>query len=48
MKKSVVSQLPRWLRRLNQRLNERGFELKKRQVYVIEPIGKGVLTEART
>jgi hypothetical protein len=30
-----------WLKQLNLKLNEKGFELKKRRGYIIEPMGEG-------
>ncbi len=41
MSKLLDNKQPLWFKQVNQKLNEKGFELKKRRVYVIKPMGKG-------
>lgn len=43
----LPDKLPLWLKHLNQKLNEKGFELKKRQVYIIEPREEGRAAKIR-
>ena len=44
----LTGPLPLSLKYLNQKLKEKGFEIRKRQSYVIEPMGEGRPTKART
>lgn len=47
MRNSLTNNLPLRLKRLNQKLNEKGFEIRKRRALVIEPMTPSTLTRWR-
>ena len=44
----LADKLPQSIKRLNRKLNQKGFEIKKRRAFVIEPMSKTMPVNAQT